>query len=263
MFIGVLNSFAHGYGIIILFIIFLILTVFSAKIKGYIGEKTVVVILSRLDSEIYKVINDITIETGKGTSQIDHVIISKYGVFVIETKNYKGWIFGDDYSQYWTQVIYKRKEKLYNPIKQNYGHVQALKSVLQENFPNIKYIPIVVFPIKSTLKVKTRNHVIYGIRLLKTIKTYQEENLTTNEMNTIYSQLSSLNKKDRQTKKEHVKNIQQKKNNMTQKTKGNICPKCGSQLIVRKGKFGNFKGCSGYPKCRYTANLKSEEQYRL
>jgi hypothetical protein len=254
MFIGVLNSFAKGYGIIILFILFVLLTIFSAKIKGFIGEKTVAVILSRLDSESYQVINDLTIETDKGTSQMDHVIISKYGVFVIETKNYKGWIFGDDYSQYWTQVIYKRKEKLYNPIKQNYGHVQALKAVLQEKYPNIKYIPIVVFPIKSTLKVKTKNHVVYGIRLLKTIKTYQEENLTANEVNTIYSQLSSLNIIDRQKKKEHVRNIKQMKNNMTQKTQGNICPKCGSDLILRKGKFGSFKGCSSYPKCRYTAS---------
>jgi ssDNA-binding Zn-finger/Zn-ribbon topoisomerase 1 len=72
-------------------------------------------------------------------------------------------------------------------------------------------------------------------------------------MNTICSQLSSL-KKDIQTKKEHVRKIKQMKNNMTQKTKENICPKCGSELIVRKGKYGNFKGCSGYPRCRYTAS---------
>lgn len=56
---------------------------------------------------------------------IDHVVISKYGVFVIETKNYRGWIIGNEKSEYWTQVIYKRKERLYNPIKQNYGHIKA------------------------------------------------------------------------------------------------------------------------------------------
>jgi len=54
-------------------------------------------------------------------------VVSNYGIFVIETKNYKGWIIGNEFDDYWTQVIFKRKEKLYNPIKQNYGHIQALK----------------------------------------------------------------------------------------------------------------------------------------
>lgn len=74
----------------------------------------------------YKVLNNITLQTDGRTTQIDHVVVSNLGLFVIETKNYKGWIIGDEYSEYWTQVIYKRKEKLYNHIRQNYGHLMAL-----------------------------------------------------------------------------------------------------------------------------------------
>jgi hypothetical protein len=79
------------------------------------------------------------LQVGNKTTQIDHIVVSNYGIFVIETKNYKGWIMGNEYDEYWRQVIYKRKEKLYNPIKQNYGHILALKGVLK-NFSDLNYI---------------------------------------------------------------------------------------------------------------------------
>jgi len=117
--------------LIILIIIAVVLKKFTPRIHGIIGERPVASFLSALDSKKYLIINDLMIENEGKTSQIDHVVISNYGVFVIETKNYDGWILGDESSNYWTQVIYKRKEKLYNPIKQNYGHVQAIKNILK------------------------------------------------------------------------------------------------------------------------------------
>ena len=102
------------------------------------------------------------------TTQIDHVVVSNYGIFVIETKNYKGWICGNEFDDYWTQVIYKMKEKLRNPIMQNYGHTQVLKSVLHE-YPNINYVPIVVFTTKADIKVKLKATVVYTVRLLKLV----------------------------------------------------------------------------------------------
>ena len=103
------------------------------------------------------------------TSQIDHVVVSNYGIFVIETKNYKGWILGNEYDDYWTQIIFKRKEKLRNPIKQNFGHIRALEEHLKE-FIGVKSISIVVFTTKADLKVKTQTDVVYTVNLLKTIK---------------------------------------------------------------------------------------------
>lgn len=79
------------------------------------------------------------LKVGDKTTQIDHVVIPNYGIFVIETKNYKGWIIGNEFDDYWKQIIYKRKEKLHNPIKQNYGHIMVLKEHLSD-FPDIKYI---------------------------------------------------------------------------------------------------------------------------
>lgn len=67
----------------------------------------------------YIVINNLKLNTKGTISQIDHLVVSNYGIFVIETKNYKGWILGNEDSQNWTQVIYKYKNKFYNPVLQN------------------------------------------------------------------------------------------------------------------------------------------------
>jgi hypothetical protein len=70
------------------------------QVKGMIGERKARKQLSRLPSENYRVLNDVVVKTKTGSSQIDHVVISPYGIFVIETKNYKGWIHGREDSEY-------------------------------------------------------------------------------------------------------------------------------------------------------------------
>ena len=90
-------------------LIALFFALFKARIKGAIGEKTISAILYFLDKSKYKVINNVVLKNNEITSQIDHLIISDFGIFVIETKNYKGWILGNENSEYWTQVIYKKK----------------------------------------------------------------------------------------------------------------------------------------------------------
>ena len=102
------------------------------KIKGAVGEYKVSSRLRRLKQKEYIVLNDILLDNGNSTTQIDHIVICRSGVVVIETKNYKGWIHGHQNSEYWTQTIYKYKKKLRNPIKQNWGHVYALKKILSE-----------------------------------------------------------------------------------------------------------------------------------
>lgn len=65
-----------------------------------------------------------------GTTQVDHILVSRFGVFVIETKDYNGWMFGSATGTTWTQVLHKRKFKFQNPIFQNYRHVRAVQDVL-------------------------------------------------------------------------------------------------------------------------------------
>lgn len=95
--------------------------------KGLLGEAFVNAILYfGLDKEEYRLIKDVTLYTEDGTTQIDHIIVSVYGVFVVETKNMKGWIFGGEHQSSWTQSIYKHKMKFQNPLHQNYKHTKTI-----------------------------------------------------------------------------------------------------------------------------------------
>ncbi|WP_025852921.1 NERD domain-containing protein [Paenibacillus ehimensis] len=228
----------------------------SPTIKGMIGEKSVTNQLNKLNKEKYIILNDVTIPSSSGkTTQLDHVVISTYGIFVIETKNYRGWIVGDEKSEYWTQVIYKRKERLYNPLRQNYGHVMALKGLLSE-YSELPFIPIVCFSFRADLKVKVSSEVIYTSKLVKTIKKYNQEAISASDVKQIAATIGNANITNKDIKKQHVKSIKLDISNKRNKISNDECPKCGGSLVLRNGKFGQFKGCSNYPKCRFVNNSK-------
>lgn len=240
--------------LITLILVLIFWRVFRVKIKGVIGEKTTASILYLLDKSKYKVINNIVLDAAGKTTQIDHIVISDFGVFVIETKNYKGWILGGENSEYWTQVIYKRKEKLYNPIRQNIGHIRALKNCLKE-YPDLKYISIIVFPPKSDIKVKTNTDVVYSHQLLKTIKKYTDVNLMETDREAIFHTISASNLIDTYNKRDHIQSIKNRIQRRKQSVRENKCPQCGGNLVKRTGKFGTFLGCSSYPLCKFTLNI--------
>lgn len=244
-------------GFVVLIIFFLVIFFFGLyrpKIKGLIGEKSISSILFFLDKSKYKVINNIVLKNGNKTSQIDHVVISDFGIFVIETKNYKGWILGNENSEYWTQVIFNRKEKLYNPIKQNIGHINALRNCLNI-YPDINYVSIVVFSSKAELKVNTNTDVINSYQLLTTIKKYHQINLSETDKDNIFRKIRESNMVSTYDRKEHIKSIKkriEKRENYIRKDK---CPQCGENLVLRNGKFGKFLGCITYPRCKFIRNI--------
>ncbi|MBM7565755.1 NERD domain-containing protein [Paenibacillus sacheonensis] len=233
---------------VILLILFIITK--SPKLKGIIGEKSVVHKLNKLDKSKYITIHDLTIPSASGrTTQIDHVVVSIYGVFVIETKNYRGWIVGDDRSEYWTQVIFKRKEKLFNPLRQNYGHIQAISALFPKN--NLPIYGIVSFSGRADLKVKTSQDVVYASKLVRTIGKYNEVLLNMEQVEQIVEVLKTRRVVGKGINKEHIRAIKEVAATKQTMVKNNVCPKCGNELIERSGKYGKFRGCRAYPKCRY------------
>lgn len=216
-------------------------------IKGYVGEKAVSIILSLLNKKKYKVLHNIYIPHKKGKSQIDHLIISRYGIFVIETKNYKGWIYGDEHSQNWTQVLYTKKYKLYNPILQNKGHIIALRQALKD-YPYIRYINMVVFTWNATLRLDVSSIVIKYYWLYFRIKCFWRKNLSVAEMEAIYNRIIAINGKG-------YSHIAQQE----AKASEHSCPQCYGYLIIRKGKYGNFWGCTNYPNCNYARHIRNTE----
>ena len=219
-----------------------------ALIQGLLGEWGIRAWLIGLDQNEYTKYNDLYIPKKDGTtSQIDHLIVSKYGLFVIETKNYDGWIFGDETSKDWTQVIYGKKFKFFNPILQNKGHVKALAEYLEIDSQSA-FIPVVVFMCRATFKnLNVVTPVIYSINMRGFIKKHKEILLSDAEVLVIKDKLNTLGKANFATKVTHVQNVKQKQEEMKLK-----CPKCGGTLVQRKGKFGDFFGCSNYPKCHFT-----------
>lgn len=250
-------------------------------IKGQFGEWQVIRLLGKL-GEQYKVFNDLYIpKEGGGTAQVDHIITSPYGIFVVETKNYAGWIFGSEHQAQWTQVIYKRKEKLYNPIRQNYGHVMSLKSYLGTGDLQI-FHSIVAFSSQSTFKFKEDFNsaaVIQFPELAATIKEKRIPLIGKNELDGINKRLEKLaildKKEIKRIKREHLHVLKSSKavkiNSQPRKAAAKpvksavrkpqsdstdgitkLCLKCGSVMKLKKGRYGLFFGCSNYPECRHT-----------
>ena len=239
----------------------------SAKQKGRRGELRVISTLSQLPEE-YIILNDLVFRTERGTTQIDHVVVSKYAVFVIETKNYRGEIYGDDNRREWTQIIvtevtfsrkwwktykYVTKNQFYNPVKQALGHTLKIKELLHAEFPFLKIVPVVVFVGDALLKnVTSRKHVIYEEDLLSVIKMYETIYLKDEDVQIVLNILKANNVREIVNNRQHIKNLQAAEKEVESAIKSGICPKCGGQLIKRNGKYGTFFGCSNYPKCKFT-----------
>ncbi len=231
----------------------------SPWFKGLMGE--FIVNLSAkwlLDKKQYHLIKNVTLPSEDGTTQIDHIIISIFGVFVVETKNMKGWIFGNPKQRTWTQKIYKHSSKFQNPLHQNYKHVKTLESLLGLNEKQIH--SVVVFVGDSTFKTEMPENVTYGVGYAKYIKSKREPVLTEYEVNEITRTIESRRLAPSfQTNSEHVKHV---RNIVAEKEKHNIpnCPRCGGSMVLRETKRGQnigkkFWGCTRFPQCRGIANI--------
>lgn len=217
----------------------------SAEARGQIDENTVRTLIGDTVPGVQYVINDFKMRVADGhTVQVDHILINSRGIFVIETKNYSGRIYGKENSLEWTQVLNygKVKNKLYNPLKQNKSHVYHISKLLPFGIPirsavvfvqgNIQYIEA---PCVYTL---------YG---LKRLVSTGEAVFNSDEMKNIYDILCEKNDLSIENV-EHVQNVRAIQHNIAM----NICPRCGKQLVSRIGRNGPFTGCSGYPACRFT-----------
>ena len=235
----------------------------SPKNIGRRGEKRVAGKLNWLPKE-YITLNDILLPTKYGTTQIDHIVVSPYGVFVIETKNYKGWIFGHENSEEWKQSLLGKKRfwgwsseqhKFRNPIRQNAAHARALKAILKE-FGDITIIPMVVFSNSAELKITTPNHIVINwCNLRSAIKSFRHQCISQEDVQRIVDRISSSNIITEGSREEHIRNIHVGQQNRELAIANGICPKCGSNLVERKGRYGRFVGCSNYPQCKFTQKL--------
>lgn len=215
------------------------------RTKGEIGEDRVNnILLCFKEATIFY--NYTFYDKYKKSHQIDHIIIKENGIFVIETKNVYGNIYGKEDMKDWDVYQDQTYVTIRNPVKQNDSHVFHITQIL-----NYKYDihSIVVFVRDNAGKINIEN-VINLNELYSYLKNFPcKRKLNKQEIHNIFVKLA---KKETYISEETHREIIEK----TQHDIDNdICPFCGGKLVVRNGKYGQFKGCSNYPKCTFKKKL--------
>ncbi|WP_421386117.1 NERD domain-containing protein [Aeromonas veronii] len=256
----------------------------TPRFKGMVGEVFINLgIRLFLDQREYHLLKDVTLPTPQGTTQIDHVIISRFGLFVIETKNIKGWIFGNPAHKSWTQQLYRRKHTFQNPLRQNYLHLMTLKSLL--GLADHQLHSVIYFIGDCTFKTPMPANVM-NRGLIRYIKSKTTQVLTPAEVTRVIDTIQRGRlAANWQTHKQHVAQLKARHTEVPRPplsvaampvvnqvvnaaptiteslTQANpLCPRCGNPMVLRTAKRGDnrgnqFWGCSGYPKCRFIVNL--------
>lgn len=201
--------------IFIFFVVAFIAIVYLKKkmpsIKGHLGEKHVIKGLEKhLTTLEYSIVNDVTLplEDG-GTTQVDHIIVSRFGIFVIETKNMSGWIFGNEKQAKWTQTIHRSKHQFQNPIRQNYKHTKTLSELL--DIPHELFHSVVVFTANAELKTKMPVNVGYLNDMVNYIKSFSQEIIDHQLSVQTLRLIDTIKlKQGRKTNKQHVGYLKEK-----------------------------------------------------
>ncbi|WP_421352595.1 NERD domain-containing protein [Aeromonas sp. 604443] len=256
----------------------------TPRFKGMVGEAFINLgIRLFLDKREYHLLKNVTLPTPQGTTQIDHVIVSRFGLFVIETKNIKGWIFGNPAHKSWTQQLYRSRHTFQNPLRQNYLHLMTLKSLL--GLADHQLHSIIYFIGDCTFKTPMPDNVM-NRGLIRYIKSKTTQVLTPAEVTRVIDTIQRGRlAANWQTHKQHVAQLKARHSEVPHPplsvaamsvvnqvvnaapitteslTQANpLCPRCGNLMVLRAAKRGDnrgnrFWGCSGYPKCRFIVNL--------
>lgn len=264
----------------------------TSLVKGFLGEAVGLIAHKiMLDKNIYKDLNNVTIPTQDGTTQIDHVIVSKYGIFVVEAKNMNGWIFGSEKSAEWVQSFSGGKFRFQNPLRQNYRHTKCLSDFL--GIKHSKFHSVVMFWGESKFKTPMPANVLdqgYSAHIMgKTEVLFSDQ-----EVGEIVEAIQTGRlPRTWATRKQHIASLKERheadtgtrsrrdvfaKQKLSQSSDvifGNvstpekrasaqseiICPVCSSPMVKRSAKRGanagnEFWGCSRYPGCKGIVSVK-------
>ncbi|NHB59398.1 NERD domain-containing protein [Acinetobacter sp. 194] len=195
-----------------LFMIGFLFKVFKPLIKGKLGEFAVSTHVKLYLKEPYILLNDCTLpDESAGTTQIDHILLSPYGIFIIETKNYTGWIFGGERQKTWTQKIYKKSYKFQNPLHQNYKHSKVLEQILSDVVEAEYLHSIIVFMPDCEFKTQMPANVFRGAAWVDYVKTFQEPVISSIKLKRIQFRIEKeILEKSWKTNRQHVQNLKEK-----------------------------------------------------
>jgi len=223
-----------------------------SNFKGWVGEQTARLgMWMFLDKHIYRRVQGVILPTARGTTQIDHILVSPFGVFVIETKNMKGWIFGRETDERWTQVLFGTKYRFQNPLRQNYRHTKCLAEFLK--LEHSFFHSIVFFIGDCRFKTPMPPNVLSS-GLASYIKSSAQPRLGSERVSAIDSTLRATKANPDLSLRVHLSSLKRRHESTT------TCPRCGGRLeqkVARKGRSAghSFLGCSRYPACEFTRDI--------
>jgi hypothetical protein len=204
--------FSQIWWLIPFFLIVGVLKTFKPFLKGKFGEFAVSTHVKLYLKEQYILLNDCTLPDDQGgTTQIDHILLSPFGIFIVETKNYKGWIFGHERQKTWTQKIYKKSYKFQNPLHQNYKHQKVLEQVLTDIIEPEYLHSMVVFMPDCKFKTEMPENVFKGAAWVDYVKTFQTPVISSVKLRRIKMRIEKeVLEKSWKTNREHVQNLKNK-----------------------------------------------------
>ena len=181
----------------------------SPRFKGWRGERAVQrTIAQKLNPLIYVDLHNVTLPTKDGSTQIDHLIFSPYGLFVLETKNYQGWIFGTEKQAQWTQQIIKKRSKFQNPLRQNYKHTKTVQDLL--GLAPEQVHSVIAFVGDCEFKTEMPPQVTRGDGFVSYIHSFAKTIWTPEEMQALLDRLEEVRlEPGRETDKKHVAHVKE------------------------------------------------------
>jgi len=189
----------------------------------------------------------------RGTTEVDEILVTPAGIFVVEKKDFGAWIFGSENDNHWTAIYANReKHRFQNPIHQNYRHIKALESFL--GVPRSSLSSVVAFSHRSRFMTRVPSKVLVGDHVA-VIRANENIALSPEDFDAICARLDALiDSSDGESRDRHVQDLRARFESTTQ------CPKCGGELVQRQSrKLGYernvFLGCSNFPSCRYVRSL--------
>lgn len=262
--------------------------------KGRKGERIVAKELKGLRRRDYIVLNDLLLPVAQGrTSQIDHIVVSTRGIFVVETKSLAGRIAGSEHSQYWTQHLSSQSRQIYNPLLQNAAHIRALRRLLKDLDPEW-FVSVVAFTEAWRIEVKA-DEIVEPRRILpdrhiprtflpserrkrrwwrpgaevrldesQVILTLDELTdemgrrkrvISRDDLAEIAERIEEVALTERSDRSRHKEYAKDTSRNITREIRQGNCPRCGGRLQIRQGEKGEFVGCENYPECRFTCSI--------
>ena len=218
----------------------LVIIIKTPWFKGWFGELLVRTFARlKLDGQVYRRLHNVTLDTPDGTTQIDHVFLSPFGIFVLETKNMRGWIFGGERQAQWTQQIFRHRFRFQNPLRQNYKHVKALEALL--SVPPEHIHSVIAFVGGARFKTAMPDNVTQGVSFIRYINSFQQPVFNEAQVSAMVKVLESGRRDSTLTTHyEHVKRLKERNDPLRNAVAGGVgalstvgTPKSGIELNVR------------------------------